>query len=388
MSRPRSAAVARRGCCRLGLVVAARGRRRRRRGTCSRRKPTTSRTRTSSSTSATAAGARHRPPRRAGRRRASSGRSTATRRPARALPAGAAARCGRPSAALDGPRRRAARVPARRWAARSLYLLKNNGALLRDRQARAGDVRWKRKLGEPRRLLPRLRRRRSVYAVLLARRAERGRPRGRLRRRDRQACAGRATLPSRAESSPLLDSGTLYFGTENGTVYALSARDGARPLDLPAPAAPSRAAWRSPTASSTSATTRARSTPIRARDGAQVWQTGTERRALRPRLGPASTRPPRSRSGASTSATPTAASTRSPPTSGALALAQDTGAYVYGSPAVADVAGLGPTVYIGSYDGTFYALNARTGDVRWSYAAGGKISGSATVVGDSSSSPT
>ena len=29
-------------------------------------------------------------------------------------------------------------------------------------------------------------------------------------------------LPSRAESSPLLDHGRLYFGTENGTVYALT----------------------------------------------------------------------------------------------------------------------------------------------------------------------
>ena len=33
-------------------------------------------------------------------------------------------------------------------------------------------------------------------------------------------------LPSRAESSPLLDHGRLYFGTEDGTVYALKASDG------------------------------------------------------------------------------------------------------------------------------------------------------------------
>jgi outer membrane protein assembly factor BamB len=66
---------------------------------------------------------------------------------------------------------------------------------------------------------------------------------------------------------------------------------------------------------------------------------------------------------------------------GALAWATSTGAYVYASPAVADVPGVGPTVYEGSYDGYFYAFNARTGAVRWKHRAGGKISGSATILG-------
>jgi outer membrane protein assembly factor BamB len=39
-------------------------------------------------------------------------------------------------------------------------------------------------------------------------------------------------------------------------------------------------------------------------------------------------------------------------------------------------------VYVGSYDGTFYAFDARSGAVRWRHPAGGKISGSATIVGD------
>ena len=47
---------------------------------------------------------------------------------------------------------------------------------------------------------------------------------------------------------------------------------------------------------------------------------------------------------------------------GALAWATSTGAYVYASPAVADVPGIGPTVYEGSYDGSFYAFNAGRGD--------------------------
>jgi outer membrane protein assembly factor BamB len=67
---------------------------------------------------------------------------------------------------------------------------------------------------------------------------------------------------------------------------------------------------------------------------------------------------------------------------GALAWATGTGAFVYASPAVADIPGLGPTVYIGSYDGNMYAFNAQSGAVRWRHPAGGKISGSATIIGN------
>jgi outer membrane protein assembly factor BamB len=68
--------------------------------------------------------------------------------------------------------------------------------------------------------------------------------------------------------------------------------------------------------------------------------------------------------------------------SGALSWRAGTGAYVYASPAVANVPGLGPTVYEGSYDGNMYAYNAFTGAVRWSHPAGGRINGSATIVGN------
>lgn len=67
---------------------------------------------------------------------------------------------------------------------------------------------------------------------------------------------------------------------------------------------------------------------------------------------------------------------------GKLAWATATGAYVYASPAVENTPGLGPTVYLGSYDGKFYAFDARSGAIRWTHDAGGKISGSATIVGD------
>ena len=45
---------------------------------------------------------------------------------------------------------------------------------------------------------------------------------------------------------------------------------------------------------------------------------------------------------------------------GKLAWRRGTGSYVYASPAVAQVRDSKPTVYFGSYDGTFYALDART----------------------------
>jgi outer membrane protein assembly factor BamB len=67
---------------------------------------------------------------------------------------------------------------------------------------------------------------------------------------------------------------------------------------------------------------------------------------------------------------------------GQLAWATGTGAYVYASPAVADVPGLGPTVLLGSYDGKFYAFNAQSGAVRWAHPSGGRISGSATIIGN------
>jgi outer membrane protein assembly factor BamB len=67
---------------------------------------------------------------------------------------------------------------------------------------------------------------------------------------------------------------------------------------------------------------------------------------------------------------------------GKLAWRRGTGSYVYSSAAVAQPRDGAPTVYFGSYDGHFYALDARTGDTRWTYDDGGSISGAATVVGN------
>ena len=67
--------------------------------------------------------------------------------------------------------------------------------------------------------------------------------------------------------------------------------------------------------------------------------------------------------------------------SGAIAWSTGLGGYGYSGPAVADTPGLGPTVYIGSYDGGgLHALDAQTGGVRWVAPLWAAISGSATVV--------
>mgnify|MGYP006170295421 CR=1 FL=1 len=47
----------------------------------------------------------------------------------------------------------------------------------------------------------------------------------------------------------------------------------------------------------------------------------------------------------------------------------------------APVPGRGPTVFIGSYTGRFYALDARSGAERWSYQSPGRISGAVSVLG-------
>lgn len=55
--------------------------------------------------------------------------------------------------------------------------------------------------------------------------------------------------------------------------------------------------------------------------------------------------------------------------------------FIYGSPAVAHVPGTPPSVYIGSYDEHFYALNALNGKQRWRFNVGGAVPGTAVVIG-------
>ncbi len=126
---------------------------------------------------------------------------------------------------------------------------------------------------------------------------------------------------------------------------------------------------------STSATTRAPSRPC-AR--ATARRSGAPARAARASAGRASsTRRPRSPSAASTWGTPTASSTRSSRRTGTSHGGTARATTCTRRPPSAMSLGLGPTVFIGSYDGNFYALDARSGSVRWTHHDGGRISGRA-----------
>jgi outer membrane protein assembly factor BamB len=261
---------------------------------------------------------------------------------------------------------------------RSLYVLKNNGALYAVSK-RTGRVRWKRKLGYLAASSPAYGDG-KVYVTLLQR--------GKRTRAGRVSALSARTgkvlwsrlLPSRSESSPLLDNGRLYFGSENGTVYALRASDGAVRWTTKA-----RGAVKGGLALADGklyfGDYSGRAYAIRQRDGGKVW-TASTRGA---RLGFAAGRfysTPAVAFGRVYLGNADGAVYSFSSATGKLAWRKRTGDYVYASPAVAQVPGGRPTVYIGSYDGKFYALDARSGRTRWAHDAKGKISGGATVIGD------
>jgi outer membrane protein assembly factor BamB len=261
---------------------------------------------------------------------------------------------------------------------RSLYLLKNNGALYSIARL-TGRVRWKRKLGNLAASSPACDGE-TVYAVML----ERGKGIRAGRAVAVDASTGRTRwsrkIPSRVESSPLLDGDRIYFGSEDGTVYALRTSDGA-------------VRWRYKAAGAVKGGLAlddgklyfgdygGRVQAIRRRDGGRVWTASAAGSALGLRAG-------------RFYGTPAVAYGRVylgsldgfvysfSARNGRLAWRHKTGDFVYSSPAVASVEGVGPTVYVGSYDGRLYAFNARSGDVRWSRNSGGKISGGPVVIGD------
>jgi len=186
-------------------------------------------------------------------------------------------------------------------------------------------------------------------------------------------------LPGRAESSPLVLGNTLYFGCENGQLFALSTRNGherwATTLGGPVKSAP---AYRHGVLYV--GDYGGYMNAVRASTGKLVWQSGS--------LGPGL-----AASGEFYS-TPAIAFGRVYAgnndgrvysydlTDGALAWTHSTGGYVYSGPTVASTPTTPPTVYVGSFDGNIYALNAKNGETRWSHSAGGQVVGSLSAVGN------
>jgi outer membrane protein assembly factor BamB len=185
-------------------------------------------------------------------------------------------------------------------------------------------------------------------------------------------------LGAHLESSPLAIDGTLYLGTDTAEVIALRTSDGKTRWTFDAPgaikASPSYKDGRVFVADYESSMF-----ALDAKTGKLVWRSNTSKV------------PPFGRGGFFSS--PAIAfgrvyAARDDGTvyafdekTGKVEWSFDTGDYVYGSPAVAQVPGTPPTVYIGAENGRFLALDARSGKKLWHHDVGGPIPGTATVIG-------
>jgi outer membrane protein assembly factor BamB len=252
-----------------------------------------------------------------------------------------------------------------------LYAIDNNGkAFALD--ANTGKLLWERRIGRLNASSPAYRKGRLYIVNLVP---------GHVLKLD--AKTGRIlwkrSLPGRAESSPLVLGNTVYFGCENGQLFALSTRNGnvrwATTLGGPVKSAPAFS----------------RGTlyvgdyggymnAVNAKTGKIKWQSGS--------LGPGF--------GASGEfySTPAVAFGRVyagnndgrvysfDAANGTLAWSHSTGGYVYSGPTVASTPSTPPTVYIGSFDGNIYALDAKDGETRWAHSAGGQVVGSLSAVGN------
>jgi outer membrane protein assembly factor BamB len=186
-------------------------------------------------------------------------------------------------------------------------------------------------------------------------------------------------LPGRAESSPLVIDGTVYFGCENGELFALDTANGhtrwATQLGGAVKAAPAYYGGKLFVGDYGG-----HMNAVDAKTGKIVWQSGS----LGPGLG----------ASGQFYSTPAVAYGRVyagntdgrvysyDSGSGELAWSFSTGGYVYSAPVVANTRHSAPTVYIGSFDGNVYALDARDGSLRWQRGAGGQVVGSLAAVGD------
>jgi outer membrane protein assembly factor BamB len=187
-------------------------------------------------------------------------------------------------------------------------------------------------------------------------------------------------LPSGAESSPLVVNGDVLFGDSSGTVYALKAKTGQEVWSFQAGGAVKGGlaysdgdVYFDDYASNVYA--------LNAKTGHEIWNENTGGGAFGFESGTFYTTP------AIAFGRVYVGNTNGfmysfDAKNGELAWRISTGAYVYSSAAVGDIPKLGPTVFFGSYNGEFYALNAQTGATRWEHENSGDtaISGSPTIV--------
>lgn len=259
----------------------------------------------------------------------------------------------------------------------TLFLLDDDG-WLRALDKTTGGIRWRHHFGRLAAASPAIGDG-NVYVVALESLRGSGGRVGAFRELDGKPLWSRE-LPSRAESSPLLLGRSIFFGSEDGTVYSLDKRTGRTRWTYKADGAVKGAlAYTDGTLFFGDYGGRVHA--IRARDGSRVWSVGTNGARFGFGSGQFYSTPAVAFGRVYLGNTDSRVYSFSVK-DGSLAWAINTGGYVYAAPSVANVSGLGPTVYIGSYDGSFYAFDARSGSKRWSTGVGNRISGSSTIVGD------
>ncbi len=194
------------------------------------------------------------------------------------------------------------------------------------------------------------------------------------------AVAWEHRVPAGTESSPLAYGNSVYFGDQSGRVYSLDARTGHLNWTYQA-SGPVKGGPAISGGTLYFGDYDGRAYAVNAATGHQVWAVSTSGTQFGFGSGNFYSTPAVAYGRVYMGNTDGRVYSFAART-GQLAWATSTGAYVYASPAVADVPGVGPTVFLGSYDEHFYAFDARTGAIRWSHQAQGRISGSATIVGD------
>ena len=185
-------------------------------------------------------------------------------------------------------------------------------------------------------------------------------------------------LDAHLESSPLAVDGTLYLGTDSTDVIAVRASDGKTEWSFNAPGA-IKASPSYHDGKVFAADYESSMFALEAKSGKLVWRSNTSKVAPYGHGGFFSS--PAVAFGRVFAARDDGTVYAFDEKTGKVEWSFDTGDYVYGSPAVAQVPGTPPTVYIGAENGHFFALDVRTGKVRWRYDVGGPIPGTATVIG-------
>ncbi|HEY6731460.1 MAG TPA: PQQ-binding-like beta-propeller repeat protein [Solirubrobacterales bacterium] len=186
-------------------------------------------------------------------------------------------------------------------------------------------------------------------------------------------------LPGRAESSPVVVDRTIYFGCENGELFAMSTGKGqvrwSTSLGGAIKAAPAYYGGRLYVGDYGGYMN-----AVDAKSGELVWQSGS----LGPGFGGSGAfySTPAVAYGRVYSGNNDARVYSYDITNGELAWSYSTGGYAYSGPAVANTKHSPPSVFIGSFDGNIYALDAKDGSVRWSRSAGGQVIGSLSAIGD------